>query len=94
MALRLHSRQGLELTETQSETDLPAEQARAQAPARFPQAHGDGSRTPGRSQAAGQGPQAPLRLTRLPRRRVAHGQSKSDGTERPSAGPDDTPEAC
>ncbi len=44
--------------ETGRETDLPAQQARAQAPPRFPQAHAYGRRTPGGGTAPGKGPQA------------------------------------
>lgn len=44
--------------ETGRETDLPAQQARAQAPPRFPQADADGRRTPGGGTAPRKGPQA------------------------------------
>ena len=44
--------------ETGRETDLPAQQARAQAPPRFPQAHAYARRTPGGGTATGKRPQA------------------------------------
>jgi len=56
------------------QADLPAEQARAQAPARLPRADGDGGRAQGAGAPPGQGPQAPLglspalKLVRLTRR--------------------------
>jgi ribonuclease P protein component len=45
------------------EAHLPAEQSRAQAPARLPRAHGDGRRPQGDCRAAQPRPQAPVGLT-------------------------------
>jgi ribonuclease P protein component len=44
------------------EAHFPAEQSRAQAPARLPHAVGDGERTQGIGSPSGAGPQDPLRL--------------------------------
>src|SRR5262245_47191085 len=58
--------------ETRGETDLPAQQARAQAPPWFPQAHADHRRAPGGGTAPRQGPQAPVGLSGTVCGRVAH----------------------
>jgi ribonuclease P protein component len=50
------------------EAHLPAEQSRAQAPARLPGADGDRRRPQGPGRAPGAGPQDPLRLSSLTRR--------------------------
>jgi ribonuclease P protein component len=50
------------------EAHLPAEQSRAQAPARLPGPDGDRRRPQGPSRAPGAGPQDPLRLSSLTRR--------------------------
>jgi ribonuclease P protein component len=50
------------------EAHLPAEQSRAQAPARLPGPDGDGRRPQGPGRAPGAGPQDPLRLSSLTRR--------------------------
>jgi ribonuclease P protein component len=54
--------------ESSDEAHLPAEQSRAQAPARLPGADGDGRRPQGAGRAPGAGPQDPLRLSSLTRR--------------------------
>jgi ribonuclease P protein component len=50
------------------EAHLPAEQSRAQAPARLPGPDGDRRRPPDSGRAPGAGPQDPLRLSSLTRR--------------------------
>ena len=50
------------------EAHLPAEQSRAQAPARLPGPDGDRRRPQGPGRAPGAGPQVPLRLSSLTRR--------------------------
>ena len=50
------------------EAHLPAEQSRAQAPARLPGPDGDGRRPQNSGRAPGAGPQEPLRLSSLTRR--------------------------